>query len=38
MTYFMWLGAEAETVAIELETREQQAREAFLVDTTDIDE
>lgn len=38
MTYFMWLGEEAEAVAIDLETREQQAREAFLLDSTDIDE
>jgi hypothetical protein len=38
MTYLFWLGADAEPTAIELETREQQAREAFTVDSTDIDE
>lgn len=35
MTYLFWLGAEAEEVAIDHETRVQQAREAFVVDLTD---
>lgn len=35
MTYYMWLGAQAEVVATEQETREQLAREAFTVDHTD---
>lgn len=35
MTYYHWLGREAEQVAAEQETREQQAREAFVVDLTE---
>ncbi len=38
MTYYHWLGADAETVATEQETREQLASEAFTLDSTDIDE
>lgn len=38
MTYYHWLGAEAEAADTEQQTREQLASEAFLLDTTDIDE
>lgn len=34
-TPFFWLGADAESAAIEQETREQLAREAYVVDHTD---
>lgn len=32
---YHWLGSEAETVAAEIETYEQLAREAALIDLTD---
>lgn len=35
---YFWLGDEADTVAFELETYEQRAREVFEVDSTEIDE
>lgn len=35
MKLYHWLGREADQVAAEYETREQQAREAFTVDHTD---
>lgn len=36
--FYFHLGAEADTIAVELETFEQKAREAFELDSTDIDE
>lgn len=36
--YFFWLGEEADTAAVDLETYEQRAREVFEVDSTEIDE
>lgn len=39
MTFYHWLGAEAEAAAVEHETNEQRARELVpLIDTSDIDE
>lgn len=35
---YFWLGAEAETVLVDLETYEQRVREVFEVDSTEIDE
>lgn len=32
---YFWLGAEAETVVVDLETYEQVAREVFEIDLTD---
>lgn len=36
--YLFWLGDQSESVAVDLETFEQRAREAFEIDSTDIDE
>ena len=36
--YLFWLGEEADTVAVDLETYEQRAREVFELDSTEIDE
>lgn len=36
--YFFWLGEEADTAAVDLETYEQRAREVFELDSTEIDE
>lgn len=33
--YFFWLGQEADTAAVDLETYEQIAREVFEIDLTD---
>lgn len=35
---YFWLGEEADTAAVDLETFEQRAREVFELDSTEIDE
>lgn len=35
---YFWLGQEAESVVVDLETYEQRVREVFEVDSTEIDE
>lgn len=36
--YFFWLGQEADTAAVDLETFKQRVCEVFELDSTEIDE